>query len=361
MSETRRMIGEGIASLGTGIADQLRRQQTQNSLVNMLETGNVSQAVQSGIPIETALKIAEIQQAQKAQQFKTELERAQTKAKLQEIEQQNKLQKKYNRDLGSADTSNVSKNAKTEAGKLETKYGKDKEVIEQTASGKYVAKRIPYEDTEEGKLEYELKKDLIDNQFNPNDYDLSTEEGFDKALGDISSKKGTKMSPFLERMRDKRAEDVITTHEINKVKKEQIQKAAESAKKITQGLAGKVKGSFTKRFIPSTKMLADWQQIKMVLTDAQLMNTANTKGAISDKEMELFAEAAANDDYFSIQRIMPVLEKLSKFIEADMNAKTKTYKHLYGEDPASFLYQEQEIEKDYVTTFDSLYKEAMGG
>ena len=86
MSETRRMIGEGIASLGTGIADQLRRQQTQNSLVNMLETGNVSQAVQSGIPIETALKIAEIQQAAQQKQYQNQLVRAQAKAQMQEIE-----------------------------------------------------------------------------------------------------------------------------------------------------------------------------------------------------------------------------------------------------------------------------------
>jgi hypothetical protein len=124
--------------------------------------------------------------------------------------------------------------------------------------------------------------------------------------------------------------------EQNKVKKEQISEAREAIKRIPQGLKGKVITEWKKNFDPNDPMLSDWQKIKVIGTDAQLLNTAKTKGAISDREMELFAKAAANDDLISAQRLTPVLDKLERFIAAEESSLISSYKRIYGEDPESW-------------------------
>ncbi len=88
---------------------------------------------------------------------------------------------------------------------------------------------------------------------------------------------------------------------------------------------------------PNNPLFRDWQKVKMVLTDAQLMYTAKTKGAISDREMELFSKAAANDDIALKPAIIPVLNKMRKFLEAENRTKVRTYQKLYGEDASSLI------------------------
>jgi len=147
------------------------------------------------------------------------------------------------------------------------------------------------------------------------------------------SEKGMELSPTLQRMKDKRLEDVVSTIETNNVRRSAIQEAYDAAKKINSGLYGKVKRGMLKNIKPDSPLLGDWQKIKMVLTDAQLTYTAKTKGAISDREMALFADAAANDDLFNMPAIMPVFKKLLNFINAEEKGKATTYKKLYKEDP----------------------------
>lgn len=122
----------------------------------------------------------------------------------------------------------------------------------------------------------------------------------------------------------------------NSVKKQAIEDAREAAKNITGGLYGQIQRNLLGKFKPNDKQLGEWQKIKMVLTDAQLLNTAKTKGAISDKEMELFAKAAANDDIGSISAMSPVFDRLMSFMEADEKAKINAYKKSYGEDPTQW-------------------------
>lgn len=145
------------------------------------------------------------------------------------------------------------------------------------------------------------------------------------------------LSPMQQMRKDKRMEDLITSKEINAVKLRNIQKAREVLPKVPKGLFGGLQVGWMKAVDPDNPILTDWQRIKMIGTDAQLLNTALTKGAISDREMDLFAKAAANDDMVSMARLTPVLEKLENFIAAEESAKRKSYQSIYNEDPAIFL------------------------
>jgi hypothetical protein len=171
---------------------------------------------------------------------------------------------------------------------------------------------------EEGNLKYNLEP-------------IPTEEERQTA-----SKEKLEASPFYQQNKAKRAEDLITTMETNKVKREMLANAQESAGKVPTGFGGRMKMWWNKMFDPENPQMEDWQKVKMVLTDAQLMNTAQTKGAISDREMELFSKAAANDDVASVKAMKPVFDKLTKFIDSEEMAKKKTYSALYGEEPSIF-------------------------
>ena len=136
--------------------------------------------------------------------------------------------------------------------------------------------------------------------------------------------------------KDKRTEELFDTFEQGRLKREEIAAAKEAAKNITGGVFGQMQRNFLGKFKPNDKQLGEWQKIKMVLTDAQLMNTAKTKGAISEKEMELFKQAAANDDMGSIAAMSTVFDRLIKAIESDEKAKISAYKRSFGEDPTQW-------------------------
>jgi hypothetical protein len=108
---------------------------------------------------------------------------------------------------------------------------------------------------------------------------------------------------------------------------------------------------------PNNPMLGKWQVIKGVLTDAQLMNTAKTKGAISDKEMALFATAAANDDIASLPRMLPVFDKLMAFMDAEEKAKKESFKKIYREDPNEFLGNDQLKEQNVIQAQPQITRE----
>lgn len=153
------------------------------------------------------------------------------------------------------------------------------------------------------------------------------------ALGKVRGKGKAELSPYLQKAKDTRTEKLITTLEENSVKRSMLNDANEALNNIDSGIYGKVRKGMLKNLSPDNPMLGDWQKIKMVLTDAQLLNTAKTKGAISDREMELFADAAANNDLVSSPAVRVVFNKLVKFIDADENAQVKSYERLYGENP----------------------------
>ncbi len=139
------------------------------------------------------------------------------------------------------------------------------------------------------------------------------------------------LTPAERRQKNLDTTKLITAANENIIKKDMLKEAKDASKTVWTGIKGKARQSYSKLFNPNDPMLGEWQKIKMVLTDAQLLNTAKTKGAISDKEMELFANAAANDDLSSIPRIMPVINKLERFMAAEEKSMADSYFANYGE------------------------------
>lgn len=143
--------------------------------------------------------------------------------------------------------------------------------------------------------------------------------------------------------KDKATNDIFSTHEINKVQRGTIDKAMTGADTVPSGRFGRFRVSMAKQY-PSTKKLfgvtdqniTDAQELKMALTQGTLAETAHTKGAISDSEMGLFREAAANDD-FNSPAIQPVLQKMKAFLDADEAGKYGAYQKNYGEDPRAWF------------------------
>lgn len=150
---------------------------------------------------------------------------------------------------------------------------------------------------------------------------------------------GPSLTPGQRLAKDRATTDIFSTVEGNRVKRDALGKAKTSLPKVPQGFMGKVQLMGMRAFDPSNPVLTDWQNLKSVLTDAQLMNTAKTKGAISDREMELFAKAAANDDLVSISRMTPVLDRLGAFLNSEEAAKFGAYEKNYGEDPRTWFDQ----------------------
>jgi hypothetical protein len=161
--------------------------------------------------------------------------------------------------------------------------------------------------------------------------------GGDKPLmlrPDIAAQKKMQESPAYQENKAKRLEELISMKEQNKVSRGMISQAQDSVKRIPTGLGGKMSMLWMKMFDSNNPTMEDWQNVKMVLTDAQLLNTAKTKGAISDEEMKLFSRAAANDDIASVSAMKPVFRKLVAFMDSEEKAKTETYNTLYGDQPA---------------------------
>lgn len=154
------------------------------------------------------------------------------------------------------------------------------------------------------------------------------------------------LTPGQKVAKDKRTEAIFESNEQYTMKKGLIDEAEKILPNAPVGMVGKLRVEWMKRFDPNNPVLADWQKIKSIATDAQLMNTAKTKGAISDKEMDLFATAAANDDLLSAPRLVPILSKIEKALESDREAKFDAYKQMYGEDPRTWFEQSEGNESE---------------
>ena len=161
--------------------------------------------------------------------------------------------------------------------------------------------------------------------------------GFDPSKLTVGLNNSYKGSASFLNNKAKAMEDLITTVETGRYEKNRIADALSSAEKITGGLGGSLERVAMKLFDPNNPMLGEWQKIKTVLTDAQLMYTAKTKGAISDREMELFARAVANDDVASLPQIKVALADVVNKLNAYEQAKAKSFQVTYGDDVSQLL------------------------
>lgn len=137
----------------------------------------------------------------------------------------------------------------------------------------------------------------------------------------------------IQNAKDKRTETVINTIYESNNTRESINNAMNSVGKLESGLGGKVTYGVIKNLDANNPLLEDWQNLKMALTDAQLLSSGPLKGAISDKENEWLAAAAANDNLISVPRARAVLSKLKRAVDVKEKSVKDSYKRIYKEDP----------------------------
>jgi len=154
-----------------------------------------------------------------------------------------------------------------------------------------------------------------------------------------------RLTPGQELAKDKATKEIFEKYEFNKERQSNINKAIEGRETIPQGWTGKLRVGAAQKF-PSMKgmlgvddeAIKNSQELKIALTMGTLAETAYTKGAISDQEMNLFKEASANND-FNSPAVIPVLEKIANFVQAENSGMMGAYKKNYGEDPETWFGQ----------------------
>lgn len=185
----------------------------------------------------------------------------------------------------------------------------------------------------------DLQKQKLERELDPN-FMTAYQRAKLGAGGGLTS--GQKMA------KDKATTEIFGAVETNKVKRNTLDNAIQGANTVPSGFFGKQKLKLAKSF-PATKgmfgvtdqNIQDAQELKMALTEGTLAETAHTKGAISDSEMMLFREAAANDD-FNSPAIQPVLQKIRAYMDADEAGMFGAYQKNYGEDPRQWFGQPEQ-------------------
>lgn len=139
------------------------------------------------------------------------------------------------------------------------------------------------------------------------------------------------LTPSERRQQRGDTSKLVSGLQILPIKRKLVTEAETSVKNLPKGLLGKWDMKRIMAFDPENPIVEDWQKVKMVLTDATLLNTAMTKGAISDMEMKEFQKAAANDDISSVARMKPVFNKLINFLDAEEKSLKESYVINYGD------------------------------
>lgn len=146
-------------------------------------------------------------------------------------------------------------------------------------------------------------------------------------------KKSLEMSPIRLNAKDKRTEEIITSFNVDNDLKSRIYRAEGVLNQLPGGLVGSGEIQVKRLLDKGAMTLSQWQGIKSLLTDATLNYVKDTKGSISDREMELFLQAAANDKIYNPSRIGVVLSDLRNRVIAKEKGRLDSYKKIYGEDP----------------------------
>lgn len=178
-------------------------------------------------------------------------------------------------------------------------------------------------------------------QKNAERYSKEVPEGMEiageRADGSPILKKIPSESPSEARQRKERLGEVTTKLTTNKSQRERISDVLQRIDKVPAGRFGAMNIDWMKNFDPNNPKLSDWQAVKSILTDTTLLKSMETKGAISDKEMTEFRNAAANDDLISPARIKEALSDYMRKIEAEDEGLVNSYKLSWGSDPREML------------------------
>ncbi len=151
------------------------------------------------------------------------------------------------------------------------------------------------------------------------------------------------LTPGQERQQDTLVEKIYATREMNQPKKRLLDNALQGADSIPEGFFGKMRVDAAKAFPflrnvvkVDKNQIQEAQQMKMALTMGTLAETAHTKGAISDDEMALFKDASSNND-FNSPAVIPVLQKIRAYLDAEESGLYGAYQRNYGEDPRAWF------------------------
>lgn len=142
-----------------------------------------------------------------------------------------------------------------------------------------------------------------------------------------------KESPLVSLRKEKSINSIYDTVSNANLNIDRIDSGIKSIENIPQGLPGMIKLGWMKAFDTKNPTLSDWQNMKSLLTDAQLQKTAKTSGSISDFEMKEFAKSVANDDLASVARQTNVLNAFRKAIISEQESKLNQFRRSFKEDP----------------------------
>lgn len=334
------IVGGAIDTYHKSVNDY---QKAQENLMKIREARNVLANQKENFDIAKKKSKLELQSLG----LNNQLTQAELQEKKQSIDLQNKLQDQYFKGVDAATIMGEANAKKTAEGSLseglvaQTVLGEAKnrgwlEGLEpEIVNGKISLKRTPKISPAQ-QQSYDLQKERID-------------------LAKQKIEKGLEYSPSLKKEQYKSADSFVENYQKYEFGKATIKSAIDSVNKVPKGILGKLSVGYLKQFDPNNPILGDWQNIKSILGDAQLLQVAKTKGAISNAEMQTFLTMVANDDLNSLPRITASLSRLEKFLENEKTISEKQYevnfgkkelervKSILGENKKSYTPQQQAI------------------
>jgi hypothetical protein len=156
----------------------------------------------------------------------------------------------------------------------------------------------------------------------------------------IAPKEDDKLKPSIQRLKNMDTTKLIQTVRRNEKTNIRAQEVLDDLDKIPTGALGSANIKYLNLIGSKDPILGKWQKMKSLLSDIQLGKLQFTKGAISDREMEWFARAVANDDISSYPRIKETLTRAMDENITEGESLKAAYQKNYDEDPDELLSSE---------------------
>lgn len=189
------------------------------------------------------------------------------------------------------------------------------------------------------------QKEQRDNKQKEREAELKQKNLID-LLG-AKTEKSQELSPSERNLKRKMQKEFSDKYSVNQVNLQLLDEAEPLVDTLPQGLTGKATLAYLRAFDSSNPVLGDWQKVKSLLTDTTLLNTMKTKGAITDREMDEFKKAAANDDLISVPRIKAAFQKYRMMLNAENEGALNSFWMSYGEDPRGNMQAQNSSDSEY--------------
>lgn len=258
-----------------------------------------------------SLQEAQFRQRYALEQQQMAMQQANQQRAYEQQQYENQFKEKmYNDSLTQSKLANLLKEAETR--KAEERYNKEFALKEQELALKGIPEQItPYQ------------RETLDLA-----REKQQQEAEKIAMGTASA----------NRLKNKDTADLATALNKSDYTESTIQSALNSVNKLPKGIVGKISIETLRRTDPNNPIIGEWQNIKSILGNNQLLYTAMTKGAISDREMEAFQKMAANDDFNSLPGVSASLNRLREFVANETKSKADAYRLNYGDEEYSRVF-----------------------